>query len=252
MVKGPERMRDQGQTIALGIICKTPAAGQCKTRLSPPLAPEDCAELSACFIRDLAITMFDVVLNGGVAPYALYTPRGSEDALRALLPRDFRLLAQADGDLGRRLHIGLSELLRAGHAGAILINSDSPTLPAAILRQAVEALRDGHELVLSPAHDGGYGLIGVSEVDGALFSDMPWSTPDVYRITVERARAVGRPVFNVPGWYDVDDTASLNMLRDEFLGRSLPVRANGIVGAAAPFTREFVMRHLVRNVEPAA
>lgn len=244
-------MLDRSSTIALGIICKTPAVGLCKTRLSPPLAPEDCAELSACFIRDIALTMADVALSGGVVPYALYTPVGSEDALQALLPRGFRLEPQAEGDLGRRLYAGLSGFLAAGHAGAILINSDSPTLPVAILRQAVDALREKRGIVLSPAHDGGYTLIGVSDVDDALFRDMPWSTPDVYRVTLDRVAQVGRAVFNVPGWYDIDDVASLNMLRDEFLGRPVPVRAGGIVGAAAPFTREFVMRHLVRSAAPA-
>jgi len=245
-------MQDQGSTIALGIICKTPIAGQCKTRLSPPLAPEDCAELAACFIRDLAITMFDVVLDGGVTPYALYTPVGSEPVLQALLPRDFRLQAQAEGDLGRRLRIGLSELLRAGHAGAILVNSDSPTLPAVIIRQAVRAVREKRGLVLSPAFDGGYTLIGVSEIDDELFEDMPWSTPDVYRLTVERAQQIGRPVFDVPGWYDIDDAQSLNILRNEFSGHPVPFGAKGMKGAMAPFTREFLMRHLVRKTEPAA
>ena len=78
-------MLDRSATIAVGIICKTPAAGFCKTRLSPPLAPEDCAGLSACFIRDLTNTIADVAADGGAVPYAVYTPTGSEDALRAIL-----------------------------------------------------------------------------------------------------------------------------------------------------------------------
>jgi len=244
-------MRDQVSTIALGIICKTPAVGLCKTRLSPPLAHEDCAGLSACFIRDLANTISELVADGGVAPYALYTPVGSEDALRALLPRDFRLQAQVEGALGTRLRVGLSDLLRAGHAGAILINSDSPTLPAAILRQAVDAVREERGIVLSPAFDGGYTLIGVSEIDNELFEDIPWSTADVYCLTVERARQIGRPIFNVPGWYDIDDAQSLSILHGEFLGRSTPFSAKGIAGARAPYTREFLMQRLVRKVEPA-
>ncbi len=235
----------------MGIMCKTPLVGFCKTRLSPPLAPEDCAGLSACFIRDLANTIAEIAAGGGVTPYAVYTPIGSEGVLRTLLPPIFRLHAQADGGLGARLRAAISDFLDAGHSGVILINSDSPTLPAAILRQAIDAVREKRGVVLSPAHDGGYTLIGVSELDEALFRDMPWSTPDVYRMTVARASQIGRAVFNVPGWYDIDDAASLDMLRDEFFGRHVPVRASGIVGAAAPFTREFVMRHLVRSAEPA-
>ncbi len=73
-------------------------------------------------------------------------------------------------------------------------------------------------MVLSPAFDGGYTLIGLSRPHARLFEDMPWSTSDVYRLTLERAREIGLPVVNVPGWYDVDDGASFRMLEDEFEG----------------------------------
>src|SRR5262245_48626474 len=125
-------------SIAVGIFCKTPAAGFSKTRLSPPLRPEDCSALSECFIQDLARTIHS--LNGDVAPYAVYTPVGTEPALRTLLPLDFHLLPQRDGDFGTRLLRAVSDLLGAGHAGAILVNADSPTLPASILQAAVNAL----------------------------------------------------------------------------------------------------------------
>ena len=153
-------MLDRSATIAVGVICKTPAAGFCKTRLSPPLAPEDCAGLSACFIRDLTNTISEVAADGtGAAPYAVYTPIGSEDALRQILPHDFRLWPQVEGGFGVRLKTGLADLLRAGHSGAIFVNSDSPTLPATILRRgAVNALHQKRGIVLSPAFDGGYTL----------------------------------------------------------------------------------------------
>src|SRR6185503_19726632 len=99
------------------------------------------------------------------------------------------------------------ELLAAGHAGAILVNADSPTLPASILRAAVDATRRGG-VVLSPVLDGGYTLIGLSQMHEQLFADIPWSTPEVYRRTLERAGQNHIPVTEVPGWYDVDDAAS--------------------------------------------
>jgi uncharacterized protein len=241
-------MLDRGSTVAVGIICKTPAAGFCKTRLSPPLAPEDCAGLSACFIRDLAGTIAELTSEGAV-PYAVYTPLGSEASLRTLLPRAFRLQPQVEGGFGVRLRTGLSDLLKAGHAGAILVNSDSPTLPAAILCDAVRAVREKGSIVLSPALDGGYTLIGVSEIHDELFDGIPWSTPDVYRLTVERVRKIHRPLINVPGWYDVDDARSLDVLCDELAGRPTPLSAQGIAGAAAPHTRAYLMQHLVRDVE---
>ena len=208
------------QDVAIGIFCKTPTPGQSKTRLSPPLRPEECAAISACFIRDLSATIDQVTRDGGAIGYAVYTPRGTEAALRMLLPSSFQLLAQCEGDFGVRLATATRELL-SRHAGAILVNADSPTLPASILRAAVAATRrDG--LVLSPALDGGYTLIGLSQMHERLFEDIPWSTSEVHRRTVERAREIGLGVTSVPGWYDVDDAASLRrlaprlkMLRDD-------------------------------------
>ena len=117
-------------TVAVAIMCKTPAPGQSKTRLSPPLRPEECAAISACFIRDLSATIQSLADDGDVTGYAVYTPVGSEAALRKLAAGRFWLVPQTDGDFGVRLLQGTSDLLDAGHAGAILVNSDSPTLPA--------------------------------------------------------------------------------------------------------------------------
>ena len=224
------------QDVAIGIFCKTPMPGQSKTRLSPPLSREDCAAISACFIRDLSATIDHVSRECGAIGYAIYAPHGTEAALRALLPSDFRLLPQCEGDLGVRLATAARELL-AWHAGAILVNADSPTLPASILHAAVDATRRGG-LVLSPAADGGYTLIGLSSMHDRLFEDIPWSTSKVYQLTVERAREIGVPVTGVPGWYDVDDAASLALLQSELAGEPLPFSREA--GAPAPATRSYL------------
>jgi hypothetical protein len=212
--------------------------GKSKTRLSPPLRPEECAAISACFIRDLTTTIAELAKDGDVTGYAVYTPVGSENALRALLPDRFELAPQCEGGFGVRLLQGITDLLDAGHDGAILINSDSPTLPRSVLRAAVDALRQGDNVVLSPAFDGGYTLIGLSKPHRRLFEDIPWSTDSVYRLTLERAREIGLPVVNVPGWYDVDDRESLRMLETELSGSALPFAAPA--GAPAPATRNFL------------
>jgi glycosyltransferase A (GT-A) superfamily protein (DUF2064 family) len=155
-------------SIAAAIMCKTPIPGQSKTRLSPPLLPAECANLSACFISDLAHTIEGLVKQGGVAGYAVYTPAGSESALLELLPPGFKLLLQCEGSFGVRLLHGISGLLEAGHRGAILINSDSPTLPMSVLDSAAEALQGDDCVVLSPAIDGGYTLIGLTRPHARL------------------------------------------------------------------------------------
>lgn len=236
-------------TVAIAIMCKTPAAGVSKTRLSPPLRAEECAMLSRCFIRDLSQTIASLTADGDVCSYAIYTPIGSESALQQLLPPGFRLLAQGEGDLGQRLFKSVGDLLDRGHCGAILVNSDSPTLPREVLRAAVDAVRSGDNITLSPAHDGGYTLIGMSALHERIFLDIPWSTDAVYRLTVERAQALGLPVVNVPGWYDVDDARSLRMLADELFGTRPPFAAHDIRGAAAPATRRFMQQ---RQAAPVA
>lgn len=227
--------------IAVAIICKTPMPGKSKTRLAPPLAPEECAAISSCFIHDLALTIRSLADDGDVAAAAVYTPFGTEPALRRLLPGGFHLTLQGDGDLGARLLKGTADLIDAGFGGAILINSDSPTLPKAILRAAVDAVRQGDNVVLSPAFDGGYTLIGLSQPHARLFDTMPWSTPQVYELTLARAREIGLPVVNVPGWYDVDDAQSYAMLEDEVLRGVAPsFTGPALVGAEAPATTRFV------------
>jgi rSAM/selenodomain-associated transferase 1 len=238
------------KTVAVAIVCKTPAPGKSKTRLSPPLRPEECASISSCFIQDLSRTIGLLAEDGDVTGTALYTPRGSEAALRTLLPSCFELAPQCDGDFGERLLQGTSDLLDAGHAGAILVNSDSPTLPLPILRAAVDALKQGDNVVLSPAFDGGYTLVGLSKLHHRLFADIPWSTDAVYRLTLDRAREIGLPVVNVPPWYDVDDAVSLQMLEDELSGR-IPTFSK-IPGADAPATRRFLRERQTQLAGAAA
>jgi uncharacterized protein len=227
-------------TVAVAIICKTPRPGHSKTRLSPPLAPEECAAISACFIQDLSGAIASVAGDGRADGYAVYTPAGTETEMRALLPAGFGLVLQGGGDLGARLDKGIRDLIAAGHAGAILINSDSPTLPRAILDAAVDAVLSGDNMVISPAFDGGYTLIGLSKPHPHLFADIPWSTDIVYELTLKRAREIDLPVIALDGWYDVDDGASYAMLERELDGVRPPF-ANGPV-QDAPRTRAFVHR----------
>jgi len=227
-------------SVAIAIICKTPCPGRSKTRLSPPLRPDECAGISACFIGDLAATIASVADGGRAAGYAVYTPAGTEAELRALLPEGFGLVPQGTGDLGARLNKGIDDLLAAGHAGAILVNSDSPTLPRAILNDAVEQVRAGDNVVLSPALDGGYTLIGLSRPHPRLFADIPWSTGRVYELTLERAREIGLPAVTLDGWYDVDDGASYAMLERELDGIRPPCAKAALQDA--PRTRAFVSR----------
>ena len=197
---------------------------------------------SACFIEDLSATIDGLQQNGDARGYAVYTPAGSEAELRGLLPEGFGLVLQSEGDLGDRLANGIADLLAAGHCGAVLINSDSPTLPHGILRAAVDAVLGGDRVVLSPAIDGGYTLIGLSKPHPELFIDMPWSTDAVFRLTMERARDIGLPAVVLDAWYDVDDAGSYAMLEAELDGHPPPFATTARPLQVAPSTRRFVRR----------
>ena len=227
-------------SIGIAIICKTPEPGKSKTRLSPPLTPQQCAHISSCFIRDLTATIGALREKGDIRGYALYTPVGSEEQLRALLPQGFELIAQPEGDLGHRLLQGTRDILARGNRGAIIVNADSPTLPPALLRAAADALLDRDCMAISPAADGGYTFIGLTQADPRLFENVPWSTDVVHQLTLQRASECGLPVAEMPMWYDVDDRDTLAVLTRELQGTPPDFAGPHTGMPAAPATRAWL------------
>jgi len=225
---------------ALSIVCKTPRPGASKTRLQPLVGPDDAAALSACFIRDVAAAVDAVPAAVGRQGYAIYAPEGSEAALRPLLPEGWGMVCRQEADFGTVLFSAIEGFLAAGHDCALVINSDSPTLPPLLVCAAIAALRaPGDRLVLGPATDGGYTLVGLKQPHARLFQDIRWSTPEVLPTTLARAAEIGLPVTLLPVWYDIDDAASFALLEAELAGHALPF-APGLAGGAAAHTRAFL------------
>jgi uncharacterized protein len=223
-------------------MVKAPRTGEVKTRLVPPLSPAEAAALNVCFLSDVTAIIAGLCAPGQADGYAAYTPAGAGAEFDGLLPPGFGLLAQRGANLGERLLHASEDFFAMGYQAMCLINSDSPTLPPAVLRDAVQALRaPGDRLVLGPADDGGYYLIGLKHAHGELFRDIAWSTPSVLTSTIQRARAIGLECTLLPSWYDVDDAGTLRRLCRELFS-SPP---DGLMqGYAAPRTREF-LRHLI-------
>ena len=197
-------------------MAKAPRVGDAKTRLVPPLTPEDAAALSACFIQDAAENIAAAGMLAPIEGYIAFAPRGAEAEFRALVAPDTRLLPTRRPGLSASLLDATTDLLAAGYGSVCLVNSDSPTLPTSILVEAARALSSpGDRLVLGPSEDGGYYLIGLKHAHARLFEDIAWSTPQVFVQTEERARELGLSVFRLPVWYDVDDIGSLHRLRSE-------------------------------------
>jgi rSAM/selenodomain-associated transferase 1 len=222
---------------AIGIICKAPQPGRSKTRLATAIGAVAASELSACFLRDVAAAIEAVPGALGRRGYGVYAPAGTEHIMRQLLPAGFGLLLQDGDDLGYVLVGAARALLLAEHDCVLLVNGDSPTLPPGLLVQAIEALREpGDRMVLGPASDGGYYLIGLKHPHRQLFTEIAWGTDTVARTTCERAAEIGLATTLLPEWYDVDDIETLRWLRDELAGHSTRFRAGGF----APATRAFL------------
>ncbi len=223
---------------AIGIICKAPQSGRSKTRLAAAVGAVAASELSACFLRDVASAIEAVPGVLGIRGYGVYAPAGAEHIMRQLLPAGFGLLLQAGDDLGYVLSGAARALLLAGHDCVLLVNGDSPTLPARLLVQAIETLREpGDRMVLGPASDGGYYLIGLKHPHRQLFTNIAWGTDTVARSTCERAAEIGLATTLLPEWYDVDDIETLRWLQDELAGRSIRFRAGGFAPASRAFLK---------------
>ena len=213
---------------AVGIICKAPIPGRTKTRLAAIIGPEAAAQLSACFLQDIAQTVTKLPKQLACRGYAVYAPAGAEAELRRMLPSTFGLMLQANAELGRVLLGATCEFLTAGYDCVVLVNGDSPTLPPSLLAEAIQALRrPGDRMVLGPASDGGYYLIGLKAPHRHLFADIPWGTNAVARLTLQRATEIGLDAVCLPEWYDIDNAETLDWLREELFGRSKRFRGGG-------------------------
>jgi glycosyltransferase A (GT-A) superfamily protein (DUF2064 family) len=223
-------------------MAKAPRPGFSKTRLCPPLRPDQAARLSAAFLRDITENIALAARDQPIAGYVAYAPAGAEGALEGHLARNTRLLL-ADGSppmppdvlgFGRSLLHAIMAMLGRGHGSAVVLNSDSPTLPTSLLiRTAAVLAQPGDRVVLGPADDGGYYLLGMKATHAHLFADIAWSTDTVTETTRLRAAEAGLDTVELPSWYDVDDRAALDRLLRE---TEAPAITNGLLPYAAPVT----------------
>ena len=231
---------------ALAVMTKAPRPGRVKTRLIPPLTPNEAAALNACFLRDTTTAISSAIVSGKVSGrkaggVAVYTPVGWEGAYADLLPPDFDLIPQRGGSFGERLWFAIEDLFKCGFDAVCLIDSDSPTVPAATFAHAMEILRSSREhIVLGPSDDGGYYLIGLKKPQREMFEGIDWSTERVLDQTTARAKEIGLAVKLLPMCYDVDDSTTLERLCDELLGENSR-------DDLAPETRKFLKEIIDRE-----
>jgi len=198
-----------GELIPLAVFARAPDPGRTKTRLIPALGEAGAAALHRAFIDDT------LARCAGAAGFetTLWCAGNPDHPVLARLAAAHGVARepQPPGDLGARMAGALgAALARAGRG--LLIGTDAPTLPVSLLHTAARGLEQA-ELVLGPAADGGYYLVGVRGAVPPVFEGVPWSSPRVLAATLERARTAGVRTALLPPWYDVDRAQDLRLLR---------------------------------------
>ena len=215
------------KSCGIAVMAKASAPGRSKTRLVPPLTGLEAAAFNTAFLQDISANILAAAQIRPIQPYIAYGPPGPNSVafFRDVLPTGVRLIEAWWPDFGSCLYGAIDQLLAFGHASAVVLNSDSPTLPTSLLVETAEVLaQPGDRAVLGPSTDGGYYLLGLKSRHRRLFEDIAWSTDQVADQTLARAAEIGLAVHLLPPWYDVDDAQSLIVLYGELFEDRLITR----------------------------
>lgn len=212
------------QSRALIVFVKQPESGQVKTRLCPPLTPEEAAALYTCFLKDAFIQYARLASRANFKIHIFATPAGSKSFFKKFIgdvadlrPLKIEIIEQQGADLGERMEHAFRTLFEK-FSDTVIIGSDHPTLPDRYLENAFEQLLS-YDAVIGPSADGGYYLLGLKKVYHEIFSGIAWSGPNVFSETMKTLNR--RRVAQLPEWYDIDDEASLKRMVREFRERRL-------------------------------
>ncbi|MGE4650540.1 MAG: TIGR04282 family arsenosugar biosynthesis glycosyltransferase [Myxococcota bacterium] len=195
---------------ALIVFARRPEPGRVKTRLSPPLSPEQAAELYGAMLDDVLEVSAEAARIHELELWLVVTPAGAVAELSRRCPAGFQVFPQQGRDLSERMSRALAMAVARGVPRILLRGSDSPGLEATCIGEALQALGE-HDVVACPDRDGGYALIGLrGEVPG-IFAH-PMGTERVLRDTLEAAGRLGLRSHLLPGGFDIDRIEDLRWL----------------------------------------
>ena len=186
------------------VLAKAPIRGLVKTRLAASIGDDEALRLHSL----LAARTFATVLEAGCAAEVRITPDDAIASLGTWVPASLRVRPQGGGDLGDRMHRALCDAFAEGSVRVVVVGSDCPGMNVAHLAAAFAAL-SADDLVLGPATDGGYWLIGARAATPDVFRGVPWSTSEVRAATRRRAAAAGLRVADLERLPDVDTVEDL-------------------------------------------
>ena len=190
------------------IFGKAPAAGRVKTRLTPPLPPDEAASVYEAMLRDVV----SVCARERARVELWYDADTRAELYFATEFPNLIATPQNGADLGARMAHAFDASFADGAHHVIIIGSDVPTIPEQVLHGAIDDVRET-DCVIGPTIDGGYYLIGINRNAWprarTLFEEVAWSTDGVLRATVVKATAAKLELRVLPGWYDVDNIEDL-------------------------------------------
>jgi len=207
MTRQPDYRYPDGRIL---VFAKAPVPGEVKTRLAAQIGKQAAAALYEQLLRDT----LGMAVRAGLAPVELHVASPTCHPLFLSLaerqPVEVRL--QKGADLGQRMCNAIQAALRTGDF-ALLIGTDCPVMTAAYLQRACRQLDAGSAVVLGPAEDGGYVLIGARTCDECLFTNIPWSSDRVLQLTRARLQALKLPYSELDTLWDLDRLEDLRRWR---------------------------------------
>lgn len=228
---------------ALIVFGKVPVIGDVKTRLTTQITPEEATHLYKAFIEDAleqyARLSMDVrlYLTGRTAEVSaqsggLPADERSRAAGRLALdlPAGVAVFEQRGDDLGTRMQRAFAETFASGYDRVVIVGTDHPTLPPIIIEDSFDALDDAESVVIGPAEDGGYYLLGMTRARPELFRGLNYSHDNVFNETLRRIQAASARATVLRPWYDVDRPEDLpKLLGDLEASGDLAPRTRGVL-----------------------
>lgn len=191
---------------AVIIFAKLPEAGKVKTRLAATIGSHKALTLYTLFAEKI----FEELTGLSDSDcYLFYADAGNEDKIKQWTDDRFIYRVQSNTDLGTRMYKAFTEVLSRDYENAVIIGTDVPDLTAAVIKEAFDAL-DGNDIVVGPADDGGYYLLGMKKPYKELFTGIEWSTSEVLSKTLAKAKGIGLTTNKLKMLYDIDTEAELN------------------------------------------
>lgn len=191
------------------VFAKEAQRGAVKTRLRSYLSEEQCVNLYKSFLKDTVDIARKINCETRIMAYE---SNGKSPEFLKKISNDFKFYKQKGKNLGQRLYNAFKFAAKSGSSKTVIIGSDSPDLPKSYINKAFNKLNNS-DLVLGPAYDGGYYLIGLREPCKEIFENIKWSSSSVFKQTLEKAKKARKKVAVLGLWHDIDTPQDLKYLK---------------------------------------